>query len=206
MSTPTPPITEHPGHSRRLLALVVALCALTITGCATLTELMELGQRIEKAGVQQVSTHQSTESSGLVRLRVQAQQRDPRADAEQTAQGVAKVVWDTYPRRIDELEITLDGRLVSRVNRAELIDRLGERNPALEEDTGDGGLGYWVLFTLIAVAVLLTLGLIALLWWSRRRRGRRAAEVSQIPPPYPPAVAWPPYQGPPPPSGRGRTH
>ncbi|MGO1052158.1 hypothetical protein [Crossiella sp. CA198] len=205
MSTPSPPITERPGRFRRLLAPVVALCALTITGCAALTELVKLSQRIEKAGVEQVSTHQSTESTGLVRLRVQAQQRDRRADPEQTAQGITKVVWDTFPRRIDELEITLDGKLVSRADRAELIDRLGERNPALEEDTGDGGLGYWLPFALIAF-VLLALGLIGLLWWQRRRREHRAAEVSRTPPPYPSAVAWPPYQGPPPPSGRGRTH
>ncbi|MCO1582376.1 hypothetical protein M8C13_42170 [Crossiella sp. SN42] len=204
MPTPTPPVPR-PGRRPGPRAFVAVLCALLLAGCAGLTELVKLGGRLEQAGLAQVSTQHSSDN-GLVRLRVQAQLKDPRADAEAAGQSAAKVVWDTYPRRVDELEIALNGRLVLRASHAELTDRLGERNPQLEETTGDGDLGFWLPVVLILLAVLLAGGLTGLLLWLRHRRQRRAAVAAQRPPPCPSAVAWPPYQGPPPPSGRGRTH
>lgn len=183
------------------MALGVLLC----TGCAGPSELSQLDARIRQTGVEQVATRH-TESDGTSRLRVEAGLTDQRADPAPVAQNIAKVVWDTYPRRVDELEIILNGRVADRANRAELIERLGERNPQLEENTGGGGLDGWLLVLLAVPVVLLLGGLAGLLLRSRRGRNHETVEPKQPPRPYPSTVAWPPSEGPPPPSGRGRTH
>ena len=168
--------------AQSLRLLTIGLIAALVGGCGMLTDVASLQDRIAAAGYQQVKvSHELTNGRDV--LTVAALTPDGRATIDNIDE-IARIVWETYPRTVDELNLTINGRSTGPISRDELTQAFGARDPELDKGTGIGRI------LLIALLVVLTiLALIVVLVVVLVRRGRRARR--DLAPPYPP---YPPYR------------
>lgn len=157
--------------------LIVGLISALVGGCGMLTDLASLRGRITDAGYEQVQlNHKQTNGHDVVT--VDALTPDERA-TDDDVEKIARIVWETYPRTVDELNITINGRHAGPFSRDELARAFGDRDPELDKGTGLGWLlliGLLVVLTIAALVVVLVAVLV--------RRNRRASRAPD--PPYPP--------------------
>jgi hypothetical protein len=181
------------------LALVVGPVA---TGCGAVTELVQLGERIERQGYRSVETFHDDFATATNEVQVQASVgrglEPPEGNEE-----IAGIVWQTYPRRFDTVRVDLAGE-VEQFSREDLQTLFGPRDERLDErefsDDVQGGLrtfGFVVLAVLVVGGGLLTWLLVRR---SRRKRNQPPPWGYGPPPGYGPPGGWrpPPPSGPPP--------
>jgi hypothetical protein len=179
---------------RRISALLaVALSAVMIGGCGSLADLASLSSSIQEAGYEQVQVNHNVNNGRDVVTVEALTPNEPATDED--VREIAEIVWQTYPRRVDELRIVLNGRPAAAVTRDELAQEFGARDPALDRGSGIGQ------FLLIALLVFLTgVALVVVLVIVLVRRSRRSRRVPDAPyPPGRPGVMYP--QVPPQPPG-----
>src|SRR5215204_6167145 len=90
------PIDHESSRRRRLpgLLLIVMMTALA-AGCGLLTDISELGGRIEDAGYQQVQVnHELTNGRNVLTIEALTQSGTP---TDEDVATIAKIVWTTYP-------------------------------------------------------------------------------------------------------------
>lgn len=156
------------------------LFALVLAGCATLTNLVALGDDLGDAGYRNVSCNSNTLNGHTV-LDVSATTSDESTDDD--ADRIAEVVWTKYDGTFDELRITVNGEQALTATESELTDKFGERPSGVVTGTKEGS-NFTTIVVVTSVGALLLAGLCVLVWW----RGRKP----------PPPVAPPPgYQYPP---------
>jgi hypothetical protein len=188
----------------RRLALLALLCV-TLVGCAAIADLAGLQTRIEDAGYRNVSLYHRS-NNGTDILELTASGSDPAHDHE----GLAEIVWDTYPEHLDHLSITLNGTQEV-YDEADLREAFGERQVTEKPDDDADVMKSLVTWLIVGaiVFVLFVVGVIILVVVLVRRSNRRKAQqMQQYPPPgWPPAgpppagpPAGPPPAGPPPPA------
>jgi hypothetical protein len=185
------------------LVALALLGALAVAGCSAVTELVELGERIERRGYRNVETFHDDFATATNEVQVQASvgrgQEPPDGNDE-----IAGIVWETYPRRFDSVRVELGGEVVQ-YSREDLQTVFGPRDERLDErefsDDVQGGIR---TVGIVALAVLAVGG--GLLTWFLVRRSRRKRNQPPPwgygPPPggYGPPGGWrpPPPPGPPP--------
>ncbi len=160
---------------RRLPA--VLLCLLLASGCASLTDVKDLGARVDEAGYTSVSVHHHSHE-GFDTLTVVA---GGGPEEDNNGEDIARIVWDTYPADVDELRLELNGKRY-KADTARLEELFGPRRIRPDDSSGNA-----VLESVIGVAVFLLLiaGVVAI-FVARRRKRRRQAFPEQYPDlPYP---------------------
>lgn len=184
---------ESVNRGRRLL-LAVLLCIATAGGCATLTDLMNLSNRIEQAGYSEVEVNHQESTAGAV-LTIDAV-TPTKLPAEEDAVRIARIVWETYPRRFDELRIVLNRWPVVAASRADLAEAFGQRDPALDKDSGLRSVLLIALSAFAAIVVLLVAIVVLVI---RRSRRTRHLPIPPLPPfqqyPQHPPNQYGPYYG-----------
>ena len=200
----------------RVAALVGAVLLVLggLVGCSTVQAFTDLASELEGEGFSDVSVNVA--GGDPVALTVSADS-PAGTGTEEARDQAAEVVWDTFPRRLDEVRLTIDGE-GGTLTAAELQERFGDRPAGLEEgDLGDDvnrvGVGVLVGLLLAGVLVVATAGVVALLVVRRRRRTAARprppwAPTGPVPPaagtgpppagPVPPPGGWTPVGGPPP--------
>lgn len=194
------------------LAGAVLLVLGGLAGCSTVQAFTDLTSELEDEGFSDVQVNVA--GGDPVALTISADS-PAGTGTEEARDRAAEVVWDTFPRRVDEVRITIDG-VARTLTAADLQERFGDRPAGLEEgDLGDDvnrvGAGVLVGLLLVGVLVVATTGSVALLVVRRRRRAPARprppwAPTGPVPPPagpVPPPGGWTPIGGPPtaPPTG-----
>lgn len=186
----------------RLVALAAALVALAVgaTACSSISELLELQERIEREGYRVGDVFH--DDFGGSRNEVQVDASTGRGlEPPEGQEEIAGIVWETYPRRFDSVSVTLDDD-VATFSRGQLQERFGQRAARLDErefsDDVSGAIRGAAIAGSIGLVVIVA-ATIAIVVAVRRRRGRRGPP----PPPtaHPPGAGWappPPPPGPPP--------
>ncbi|MGI5506514.1 hypothetical protein [Lentzea sp. CA-135723] len=158
----------------RRLALFVLLCA-ALAGCGVLGDIADLQTRLTDAGFSSVSTNHSS-TNGVDRVDVSATAQDET----KVPDDVAEIVWDTYPRHVDELSVSVNG-IYGNYTEDELRATFGERG-VTEKADDDADVGRTIVTWLIVAAVvfvLFVIGVIVLIVFLVRRTRRR-----RMPPPF----------------------
>lgn len=163
----------------RVVLAGVLLAALVLSGCATLTNLVALGNDIGDAGYRYVSCHANTLNGHTV-LDVSASTFDEATATDDDANRIAEVVWKKYDGSFDELRITLNGSPALVATPDDLTDRFGDRPFGVVTGTKEGS-DFTTVIVVTIVAALLVTGLAVLVWW----RGRRPPRPVAPPPTYP---------------------
>lgn len=180
-------------RSAGLVALAVLL-VLGAAGCGALTDLVDLQLRIQAAGYDVGSVFHDDFTDGSNDVQIEARARAG-PDGSEGQRFIAELVWDSYPRRFEAVDVRLDGDL-RRFDRAELQESFGARAPELDERTFADevtrgvlvGMGVGAAVTVVAVVLI-----IVLVRRSRRRKAQRFALAGPPPgAPMPPPV---PYYG-----------
>jgi len=183
-------------------AVGLAVAALLVAGCGTISAFVDLQDSLEAEGFSDVNVNLGSGDGLLIEGR--APSGLARAEAEDRA---AEIAWTEFPRRFDTLTVELNGG--SRAfDRNELETQFGPRpsgldDKQLEDDVRNIGVG--VIIALVAGAVL-CLGLIILVIVLVRRSGRKKRErFAAAYPGYAQPGAYPPppgggYGAPPPPA------
>lgn len=177
-----------------MLALVVALA-----GCSVLQGFVSTIRALDRAGFGTPDIQFDTDGSYRVTVSKDTE------DLEAAAAEAAGVVWRELPLRIDRLEVScgngFGGRGTYAADRAELEERFGPRDPALDAGVQEGDLRTLgiVVVALIAGGLVILFGIAILIVILIRRSRRRSPPPG---PPEPPPV-WetqhpPPGYGPPP--------
>ncbi|MFD4673691.1 hypothetical protein ACFWNN_28470 [Lentzea sp. NPDC058450] len=157
----------------RRLALFALLC-LTLAGCGVIGDVADLQARLTDAGFSGVSTNHSS-TNGTDRVDVSA----TALDETKTPDDIAEIVWDTYPRHVDQLSVSLNGTY-GNYTEEELRATFGER-AVTEKADDDADVGRTIVTWLIVAAVvfvLFVIGMIVLIVFLVRRTRRR-----RMPPP-----------------------
>lgn len=164
------------------LALLLLLCT-ALAGCGAVTDMTDLHSRLTDAGYTRVSTNHGS-VNGTDRLEVRASASGPRHSTD----GIAEIVWDTYPQRLDQVSITLnETREVYKEE--DLRAAFGERQVTESAEDVGRTIVTW-LFVGAVVFLLFLAGLIVLIVFLVRRSRRRTLPP-QYPPQYPPP-GWSP--------------
>ncbi|GLY50865.1 hypothetical protein [Lentzea sp. NBRC 102530] len=165
----------------RRLALFVLLCV-TLAGCGVIGDVADLRARLIDAGYAGVAIYQ-TSTNGTDRVEVGATTQD----GTKSNYDVAEIVWDSYPRHVDELRVMLNAT-VTQYTAEELRVKFGERG-VTEKPDDDTDLGRTIITWLIVAAVvflLFVVGVIVLIvFLVRRSRRRRVQQPPFYPPQYP---------------------
>lgn len=160
----------------RRLALLTLLCA-TLVGCGVISDLADLQTRLQDAGYSGISTDH-TSTNGTDRLEVRATTQD----ATKIPDDVARIVWDSYPRHVDQVSVALNDTYEV-YSADELLKTFGERQ-VTEKPDDDADVGKTIVTWLIVAAaafLLFLIGMIVLIvFLVRRSRHKR------MPPYYPP--------------------
>src|SRR5215217_7810269 len=150
--------------------LAVLLCAATAGGCAMVADIAGLTSRIQDAGYENVQVNHKV-TNGVDVLTVEAvTPNEPATDED--ALRIAEIVWTTYPRQVDRLDLVLNGRQVVSASRQDLTEEFGQRNPDLDKGTGIGRI-LLVGLAIVGVMLVLLVLLIVLLIRRGRRRARQ---------------------------------
>lgn len=166
------------------------LCVLALTGCAALADIGELRGDLESAGYDATNINHHT-TNGVTVLSIDVTVLDDEPTDEAT-EHVAEIAWTKYPREIDRLEVSVNGRPLLAEDYDALVERFGERPEGMP--AGGGNSTVTVLLVVGGVAVVFV-ALMVLVW----RRGRRPPPPVAPPPGYQPGGY---YQYPPrPPQG-----
>jgi hypothetical protein len=179
----------------------VLIFAVALGGCAILRDITELNGRIERAGYTDVSTNHST-VNGLTTITITANTVASRRAESEDVEEIAKIVWETYPRDFDRLQIELNGRQADELTRDDLEAALGPRPAQLVRD--DNTLMI-VLIVVLSVFLVLIAAIVLIVILLVRRQSRRARQMRpNAPYPGPAPPGWPPppppgYSAPPPP-------
>jgi hypothetical protein len=195
------------GRPPRLVARVAAGSAIALAGvlgagCSAVSELIQLEERIERAGYEVESTFHDDFGTSTNEVQVEANtgrgQDPPEGNDE-----IAGIVWETYPRRFDRVFVRLDGtdQLYSR---AQLQEQFGVRDARLDEREFGDDIQEGIRSVAIGAAVVIGIGLVAIVVTVVMLRRRR----SKNPPPppgfgsgYGPGHGSPGWYPPPPPPG-----
>jgi hypothetical protein len=170
----------------RRLALLLLLCA-GLAGCGVISDLADLQTRLKDAGYSGISTDHGS-INGSDRLEVRASSSDPAHSTDQ----IAEIVWDSYPRHLDQVSVALNG--THEVYSADdLRKAFGERQ-VTERPDDDGRTVVTWLIVAAAVFLLFLVGLVVLIVFLVRRSRRRT--VQQFPPQNPPQYPPPGWQPP----------
>lgn len=185
-----------------LAAAVVVLLA----GCGTFSTMTDLAGRLEDDGFRNVRVNFDQRNLGVLVVRADAPSGSSTEEGQEAA---AKVVWDTFPRRVDAVRITIDGDGRGWTY-AEMEEAFGERPDRLDRTALDDDLTRLAVTSVVGalavgVVVLVLVGVTILLVARSRRRGRVVGQPVQpwMPPdhrPVPPDGGWVPA-GSAPPSG-----
>jgi hypothetical protein len=188
----------------RLVALAAAFVALAVgaTACSSISELLELQERIEREGYRVGDVFH--DDFGGSRNEVQIDASTNRGlEPPEGQEEIAGIVWETYPRRFDSVSVTLDDD-VATFSRGQLQERFGLRAARLDErefsDDVSGAIRSAAIAGLIGLVVIVA-GAIAIVVAVRRRRRRRGPPAPPPPPGSGPGAGWtppPPPPGPPP--------
>jgi len=167
-------------HRQIFLLAAVLLGVVLVASCGTLADLESLSNRIADAGYEQVQVNHSLTNGRDV---VTVEALTPTGPAtDEDAERIARIVWESYPRMVDELQITLNGRSLT-VSRGELAEFFGDRDPALDQGSGFGQVLLIILLVVLAVVAFVVVLVIVLVRQSRRNRRVPYA-------PYPPQHPW----------------
>lgn len=187
----------------RTLVVVLLLAAGAGAGCSAVDELIQLAERIELQGYTGVETFHNDFGSGTSNeLRVDASvgrgQEPPEGQEE-----IAGIVWDTYPRRIQLITVSLDGDTTT-FDRGDLEALFGPRAETLDERAFSDEIESGIRTVGIVFGILLLMGIVAAVLLVRRARRRRLQWPGGTPHGYatygPGVVLPPPYGAPPPPA------
>jgi hypothetical protein len=177
--------------------LLAALLAMLLTGCGMLADQQELGKQLAADGYAEARVLAKT-GSGHDTVTVTTAAH-PRRSGEQALEGAAKIVWDTYPVRFDELQLKV-GAEEGSIDHAGLVALFGPRKPALDQQSVGDEIGgtFATVGIVVLVGLVLGMALIVLLVVLLVRRSRR--RVPGPPPwqPGPPPGPQPWQPGPPP--------
>jgi hypothetical protein len=173
--------------TRTVAGLAVALVALA--GCAALADVAALSGDLQDAGYRSTSVNHNT-VNGYSTLSIAATMPDE-VPTEADGDEIAELVWTTYSGEFDQLQVTLNGKVVVNETADELRARFGDR-PEGMADGGSAGGSPVVLIVVVVVIALVFTGLMVLVWHRGRRRAAAAAPQPVHPYQYPH-----PYQRPP---------
>lgn len=193
----------HRSPASLLVGLLLAMVAVVATSCGVISAITDTQSALEDEGFDNVSVS-FQDTNGRTTVEVDADQpsdTDSTSDAQKQA---AEVVWTEFPRRLDSVDVTIDGD-GERFSRSELEDMFGDRPDGLDDKdiTDDArNIGIGVVIAL-GVGALLCIGLIVLIivLVSRSRKKKRAQQ-QQFGPPQgyggpPPGGGFPPPGQPP---------
>jgi hypothetical protein len=174
--------------------VAVTVATFAGTGCGAVSELIQLEERIERAGYEVDSTFHDDFGTSTNEVQVEAStgrgQEPPDGNDE-----IAGIVWETYPRQFDVVFVDLDGN-GQRYSRADLQEQFGVRDERLDERAFGDDIQEGIRSVAIAAAVVVGIGLVAIVTTVVLLRRRR----SQNPPP-PPGYSTGGWYPPPPPPG-----
>jgi hypothetical protein len=168
-------------NTRRFAPLlaVLALFGVTLTGCS-LTDQFDLETRLTDEGYQSVYTEYGT-TNGRTTLTVWAE-TTPRNWEQSDIDAIGRIVWETFPREIEWLELVLNESVAAQLDAEELESRYGARPDGFVKD--DTGV-IVVLVVLAAVVLLGVIGAVVLLVVVLRRQHVRAQQMlGRWPPGY----------------------
>ena len=180
----------------RLVAalLGVVLLAVGSAACSTIDELFQLQERIEREGYRVTNVFHEDFGRGANEVQVDAERNRGLAGAEGREE-IAGVVWTTYPRRFQTVDVTLDGE-EEVFSRGDLQERFGPRAERLDEEAFSDEVTRTIRTGAIVGAVVLLVVVVAIVLIVRAVRKRRRG---RMPPPPPPGTWGPPGMPPPPP-------
>lgn len=186
---------------RRSTGLVAAAglgLAVVVGGCAAISDLIDLEERIEDAGYDVTGTFHDDFGGGRNEVEIEAESRIRGEPPPAGQLEIAEIVWDTYPRQFDTLEIDLDGD-TDTFSRGELQEQFGPRDPELDERDFDDEVRSGLRTASITAAAFLVAGIIAIVVTLVVLRRRTNRNPPPPPPPPAPPPGWVPRQAPPPP-------
>lgn len=189
-------------RSAGLVAAGLVVVAAGAAGCGAIGDLVDLEARIERRGYDVTETFHDDFGSDRNEVTIEAE-REPGGEPPPEGQReIAEVVWRTYPRRFDTLEVELDGD-VTTFTRGQLREAFGPRDPALDERSFDDDVRSGLRVGLYAATVLIVLGVTAIVITLvvLRRRARQTPPWPGAPGPGTGPVAGPGWAPPPPPPG-----
>lgn len=168
-------VPHRPARRAGAVIVLAAVVLLAVSGCGTIRAFTDLQGELDKAGFEDILV---TVGGDPVALVVKVSSPDERGV--ETAQGqVARIAWTTFPRKFEEIKITVDGNDTT-FTRAELRTRFGPRPSGLDDDQIEDDItrvGVGGLIALLVGAVLCAglAVLIGVLLWRRRSRAAAAA-------------------------------
>lgn len=176
-------------RSRRLAAAIAVGLALIVgvAGCGTIRAFTDLQGELDRAGFNDISVNVGNGGGGdAVALVISVSVPDERT-VETAQTEVARIAWTTFPRRFDELRLSVDGNDVI-YSRAELEQRFGDRPGGLDDEKLSDDINRIGIGGLIGLAVggLLCLGIVGLVVFLLVRR-----RPTPVPPGGPPAPWMP---------------
>ena len=183
--------------SARVALAVVGLVLALLAGCSTISSFTDLESDLDDAGFRDVRISlTTTRPVGLV---VSADAPPGRTTAEGVAEA-KEVIWTTFPRRFERLELTIDDEHDT-LTYEHLEDELGARPERLDAggdlESDVTRLGLFTLLGLLLAGVVVV-ALVAVLAIVLVRGNRRARAAAPPPTPWaPPATTGPPDPTPP---------
>jgi hypothetical protein len=168
-----------PRRAARVVTSVVAALLLVLApACGTIGAFIDLQEDLEDAGFSDVDVNVDSGAGGDA-LRIEATP-PPGATPEEGQEQAAQVAWTTFPRRFERLQLNIGGQSVT-LERQELEQRFGPRDPdlddkELEDDIRNLGIGVLIA---LAVGLVLCVGLIILIIVLVRRSGKKKRQNQQ---------------------------
>ncbi|HYI60414.1 MAG TPA: hypothetical protein VEW93_01265 [Acidimicrobiales bacterium] len=209
---PPEPPAPRPGRrppsrpGARPVVLLVALGLVLLGACSTIRVFTDFGAVLRDAGFGDVTVTIDSRGPSTLVVTASAPGGDTLTEAHDLA---AELAWQRFPRRFEELRVTLDGERREHT-RAQLEEAYGPRPAGLDEtDLGDEvtRFGVTALVSVMVVGLVVMAGVaVAVVLVIRARRRRRPAQGDRPvdpPPPWPPPGPGP-DDGPTPDDGETR--
>jgi hypothetical protein len=174
---------------KRALALVaVVVVALALPACATVRSTVDVYRAMRSAGYDNISVRFNT-NDGFDTVVVRAS-GGPSEDPQGAA---AKIVWEKFRFKFDQLDVGISGDQRQVFSRKDLETRFGPRPPGMDRDLATD---IFRTIAIVAAIGVVLVGIVALVVILAVRSSRRRRPPMPPPPPgwYPPPPQWPPPQ------------